>query len=175
MRKEECEYIKKCVYQNIAVVYYGRVALSQVYHLFSDYGSLEDLEKCLDSFVKEGIAEKLNEGGAKIYVFKEIAAKFEKKWKDQLENLVTQKNIILREKSKKDNELKVLNELYNLWYDGWEKVENQSLKSGIKNYISIFWQSTIKEYVKTLQELENKLSLVENDIIKLKNMLEIGG
>ncbi|MGC9014893.1 MAG: hypothetical protein ACP5KW_11010 [Thermoproteota archaeon] len=173
MRKEECEYIKKCVYQNIAVVYYGRVALSQVYHLFSDYGSLEDLEKCLDSFVKEGIAEKLDEG--KIYVFKDIATKFEKKWKDQLEELVKQKDMILSETSKKKDELKVLNELYNLWYEGWEKVENQSLKSGIKNYISMFWQSTIKEYVKTLQELENKLSSVESGITKLRNRLEIGG
>ena len=172
MRKEECEYIKKCVYQNIAVVYYGRVALSQVYHLFSDYGSLEDIEKCLDSFVKEGIAEKLE---GKIYVFKDIAARFEKKWKDQLQNLETQKNIILSEIDKKENELKILNELYNLWYNGWEKVEDQSLKSGIKNYISIFWQSTIKEYAKTLQELKNDLSSVEENITKLKNMLETGG
>jgi DNA mismatch repair ATPase MutS len=173
MRKEDWEYIKKCVYQNIAVAYCGRVTLSQVYRLFSDYGSLEDLEKCLDSFVKEGIAEKLDEG--KIYVFKDIATKFEKKWKDQLEELVKQKDMILSETSKKKDELKVLNELYNLWYEGWEKVENQSLKSGIKNYISMFWQSTIKEYVKTLQELENKLSSVESGITKLRNRLEIGG
>lgn len=172
MRREDCEYVKKCVYQNVALANYGRVTLNQVYRLFSDYGSLSELEKCLDSFVKEGVAEKLNEGGAKIYVFKEIAAKFEKKWREQLENLERQKSIILSEKTRKESEVKVLNQLYNLWLEEWENIENQSLKSGIKNYISIFWQSTIRERVKTLQEIENKLKSVESDITKLENMLE---
>jgi DNA mismatch repair ATPase MutS len=174
MRDEDKEYIRKCVYPNIALANYGRVSLSQVYRLFSDYGSLEEVEKCLDSFVKEGVAEKLNEGGAKIYVFKEIAAKFERKWKEQLENLETQKNIILREKQKKENEVKVLNELYNLWRKGWKSNKEQSLELGIKNYISSFWESSIKECVKAIKELEGRLALLESDIRKTKKLIEEG-
>jgi len=175
MKKENREYVRKCVYQNIVLANYGRVSLGQVYRLFSDYGSLAELEKCLDSFVKEGVAVKLNEGGAKIYVFKEIAARFEKKWKEQLENLEAQKNIILRQKTRKENEVKVLNELYNLWHNGWKDIKNQSVTAGIKNYISNFWQSSIQKNLKIIQELENKLAFVENDIRKTKNQLEIGG
>ena len=171
MRKEDWEYVKKCVYQNIVLANYGRVSLSQVYRLFSDYGSLAELEKCLDSFVKEGVAVKLNEGGAKIYVFKEIAAKFEKKWKEQLENLEAQKNIILNQKTRKENDVKVLNELYNLWHNGWKDIKNQSVTAGIKNYISDFWQSAIQENLKMIQELENKLVLIEDDIRKAKKLL----
>jgi len=171
MRKKEWEYVKKCVYQNIVLANYGRVSLGQVYRLFSDYGSLAELEKCLDSFVKEGVAVKLNEGGAKIYVFKEIAARFEKKWKEQLESLEAQKNIILSQKTRKENEVKVLNELYNLWHNGWKDIKNQSVTAGIKNYISDFWQSAIQENLKMIQELENKLVLIEDDIRKAKKLL----
>lgn len=174
MKKEDCEYIKRCVYQNIALTNYGRVSLSQVYRLFSDCGSLKELEKCLDSFVSEGIAEKLYEGGAKTYIFKEIAAKFERKWKELLENLESQKNVLLSQKAKKENEIKVLNELYNLWHIGWKNTGKKSSELGIKNYISSYWESTIKECVKAIKELECKLELVESDIKKTKNMIEAG-
>lgn len=171
MKKDHCEYIKKCVLENIAFANYGRVTLSQIYRLFSDYGSLRDLEKCLDTFVKDGVAEKQIDEGVTIYVFKEIATKFEKRWKEQLNNLLTQKNMLSEKRVKKEMEVKAANELYNIWREGWKNIKDKKLEHGIKNFISNYWKCVIDRQVNELKVIENEINILTERIKTLEKLL----
>jgi predicted ribosome quality control (RQC) complex YloA/Tae2 family protein len=170
VKKEDCEYVKEHVYKYIAPQHLGVVCLHDVYRLFSNYGSPRELEKCLDSFVKEGVAEKLEEeGGGKVYVFKDIVEKFREALVEKLEDLEAQKKRLLNQKAEREREVEVLYELYNLWLSGWS--EEDQIVVGVKNYAADFWLSAIREDLKTIRDLEDKLVSIERKIKRIKRTL----
>jgi len=170
VKKEDCEYVKEHVYKYIAPQHLGVVRLHDVYRLFSNYGSPSELEKCLDGFVKEGVAEKkLGEGGGKVYVFKDIVEKSREALVKKLEDLEAQKKRLLNQKAEREGEVKVLYELYDLWLSGWS--EEDQIVVGVKSYAADFWLSAIREDLKTIRDLEEKLVSIESEIKRIKGML----
>jgi hypothetical protein len=172
MKEEICKWIKQQVYQYIAPANYGRVILSEVYRLFSDYGPIQDLEKCMDTFVKNGFASKTtDENGSTIYVFKDIAVKFERQWRENLEDLLVQKGKMLKEKERREILIRVLNDIHSVWSNGWRGIGDWQVEASIRNYISIFWNDVIKEVVDSLKRMEGRIKQVDSEIKKLKNLL----
>jgi len=172
MKKEICEYIKKCVYENIAPIHYGKVSLSEVYRLFSNYGSLSDLENCLDDFIKNGIAEKKMNSKGKIYIFKNIALEYGKRLKKELNNLKNKEEKIKKEISYIKNNIGIIEEIGNIWKEKWEKYFKNKTYASLINYISIFLGNYMKKYLDLLQDYNNKLKEIEGKIEEIQSILE---
>jgi ribosomal protein L33 len=87
MRREACQYVKRQVSNYLAPTYQGRIDLLAIYRLFSDHGTLVELEACMDEFVKEGIAQKSVEQGCKYYVFANSVCKHDKARRQRIRKL----------------------------------------------------------------------------------------
>ena len=172
MRKEKCRQIKTNIFENVAPSHYGKVNLNDAFRLFSHLGSRDDIEKCLDEFVKEKVAIKVEAAQGKIYVFEEIALAFGKKWSDDLAGLREQNKKLENEVSVLQGKIGIMEDIRNLWMDGWEDlIKDQDLCANVSNYVSsVFFAPQIEKGLHELKERNRTLKIVNKKIEELENL-----
>lgn len=174
MRKEHCNQIKKSVFESLAPMNYGKVCLDEVYRLFSHMGKLAEIERCIDEFVKEGVAKKIQTKHGKFYVFEKIALEFGRRWREELNNLKKQmeetKNIelVLSEK------IATLEKMRTIWLEGWNSViNNYEVYARVHNYISsIFFGQKIEKILADLKKVSERKRLINKRILEIEDKLK---
>ena len=61
MRPENAEMIKRSAFEHLAYNDDGKVMMSEIIRLFSDFGSPKELKQVFDELVRDGLAEPINE------------------------------------------------------------------------------------------------------------------
>jgi adenylosuccinate synthase len=174
MRKEQCNQIKKNVFENIAPINYGKVCLNDVYRLFSHVGKIVEIEKCIDEFVKDGIAKKIETKHGKFYVFENIALEFDRKWREELEGLKKQKEQIKNTESILNEKLLTLEKMRTVWLEGWNSVlKDPDVYAGLYNYVSsLFFGQKIEKILTALKNINEKRQIINKRILELENRLK---
>jgi hypothetical protein len=152
MHEDKCKKIQTQIFENIAPLYDGIVTLNEAVRLFSYLGEKEEIEDCLDQFIKNKIAKKIQTSHGIIYVFEEIALNFGKKWQNDVIELKKQGQELEKTVTvlkQKENHLEELNKI---WADGWDKTD--SIYSSLIFYISSVFFAQAKE--KIIAEIEEK-------------------
>ncbi|MEM3765808.1 MAG: hypothetical protein QXU46_02130 [Candidatus Bathyarchaeia archaeon] len=174
MRKEQCNQIKKSVFENLAPMNYGKVCLNDVYRLFSHMGKMVEIEKCVDEFVKDGVAKKIQTKHGKVYVFEKIALEFGKKWKEKLDNLKKQKEQIEDTESILTGKLATLERMRTVWLEGWNSVLNDpEVYAGLHNYLSsVFFGQKIEKILANLKNINERKQVINKRIIEVEDKLK---
>jgi len=155
MRKEKCQQIKAHVFENVAPMQQGKVSLNDVYRMFSHLGSRSEIEKCLDELVGSNRAQKVEVNQGVHYIFQEIALKYGKKWKDEVENLKEQASELESEVTSLKMMLEANEKMMDIWLEGWRDVlKDADVYSSVSNYLScVFFGQRLK---RILDELKDK-------------------
>jgi uncharacterized protein YhaN len=174
MRKEQCNQIKKSVFENLAPVNYGKVCLNDVYRLFSHMGKMVEIEKCIDEFVKNGVAKKIQTKRGKFYVFEKIALDFGRKWREELDNLRKKKKQIENTESILSEKLATLEKMRAFWLEGWNDVLNDpEVYAGLHNYVSsVFLGQRIKKILVNLKNINEEKQVINKRIIEVEDKLK---
>ena len=175
MQKEKCQQIKKHVFENIASTYYGKVSLNYVYRLYSHFGSIAEIEKCLDEFVKNGIAEKVEIAQGKCYIFREIALQFGKRWNKELTDLKERGKELEDEILLLRSEIDAVGKMRDIWLDGWEDVlQDPNLYPSVNNYISsVYFGQRTDRILDRLKDSNRMLNQVNKKIEEIKSKLRV--
>ena len=173
MKKEDCEYIRKSLIEHVAPANHGKVSFSDICRVFSDFGSLKELEECVDGLVKSKLVEKRDTELGKMYVFP-IAREFGKRSMERIETLQTDSDQLKNEMDTIKSTLMSLEELRSIWSNGWEKVLSEAKDSAsVKHYISsVFIQNYVIDLQKKVNEKQEVLRGVETEVSQLKRKLD---
>ena len=166
MRKEECEWIRNNLITIQAAMLREprfQISLRDLLRLYSDYGTMEELEKCLRELERTGV---LRKKASDTYVFiNEV--------KRRLSDLNIENRKLIDERNQIGKELDALNRLWGLWLDDLPPEPSSSPQPGVlKYFISVFWQSKSNYIRQKLLKNEDKRKLIEKDIYELKRVLE---
>jgi uncharacterized protein YhaN len=174
MRKEQCNQIKKNVFENIAPVNYGKVYLNDVYRLFSHMGKIVEIEKCVDEFVKDGIAKKIETKHGKFYVFENIALEFGRKWREELDILRKKKKQIENKESILSEKLATLEKMRALWLEGWNSaLRDPDVYAGLHYYVfSVFFGQRIEKILTALKNINENKQIIDKRILELEDRLK---
>jgi hypothetical protein len=174
MRKEQCNQIKKNVFENIATLNYGTVCLNDVYRLFSHVGKIVEIEKCVDEFVKDGIAKKIETKHGKFYVFENIALEFGRKWREELEGLKKQKEQFENTASVLTEKLLTLEKMRTVWLEDWNSVlKDPDVYAGLHYYVSsVFFGQRMEKILTALKNINEKKQIIDKRILELEDRLK---
>jgi hypothetical protein len=174
MRKEQCNQIKRSVFENVAPMNYGKVGLNDVYRLFSHMGRMVEIEKCIDEFVKDGVAKKVETTHGKFYVFEEIALEFGRKWKEEVSSLKEQMKQIENNELVLNEKLVILEKMRNIWLEGWKDVlKDSDVYVGLHNYVSsIFFGQRIEKILANLKNINERMQIINKRIGELEGRLK---
>ena len=173
MKSEEKDWIKRCVLEHHVRLNEGKVRLSYVQSLFSQYGDRQELKQVLDEFVRDGEATANHEAGDTIYVFEAWA----RIWGEQLiEKREALRRYAEREKaeiqamSRQDEKLE---EMSSSWRSGWERlVKDPAERAIVENYISSFWREQQQKLLPRLLKEASQLKEIENEIDALNRKID---
>jgi len=173
MRKEQCRQIRTRIFEHVAPAHFGKVSLNNAYRLFSHLGSLSEIERCLDEFLKNGLAKKVEAAQGKFYVFEEIALEFGRRWNEELADLREQNRELEKEVLVLRGELEAVEKMRDVWVDGWEDVlKDSDVYSSVNNYISsVFFGQYVKRVLGKLQERNRILRTVSKKIREIESKL----
>ena len=173
MRKERCKQIKTRIFEHVAPVHYGKLSLNEAYRLFSHLGSQAEIERCLDEFVKNGVANKVKVAQGKFYVFEGIALEFGRKWKEKLEDLKEQNKELENAILVLQQELEVIQKMRGIWLDGWEDVlKDPDVYSSVNNYISsVCFGQYVERVLGGVKEKNRQLRMLNKKIEELESRL----
>jgi hypothetical protein len=174
MRKDQCNQIKRSVFENVAPMNYGKISLSDVYRLFSHMGRMVEIEKCIDGFVKDGVAKKVETTHGKFYVFEEIALEFGRKWREEVNSLKEQIKQIEDNESVLNEKLATLEKMRNIWLEGWEYVlKDSDVHAGLHNYVSsVFFGQRIEKILANLKNINERMRIINKRIGELERRLK---
>lgn len=169
MRKEQCNQIKKNVFENMAPINYGKVCLNDVYRLFSRMGKMVEIEKCIDELVKDGVAKKVETKHGKFYIFEGIALEFGRKWRKELNNLEEQMKQIENSELVLNEKLATLEKMRTMWLEGWNNIlEDIDVYTGLHNYISsIFFGQKIEKILRNIKNINERRRII---IIRIREL-----
>jgi len=174
MQKEQCDQIKKRIFENIAPINYGKVCLDDIYRLFTHMGTKSEIEKCVDEFIKDGVARKIETKHGKFYVFNGIALQFGRRWKEELNVLKKQKEHLENIESILKEKLVTLEKMRTVWLEGWNSVLNDSdVYAGLHNFISsVFFGQKIEKILTALRNINDRKQTINKRIHVLEDKLK---
>jgi len=174
MRKEHCDQIKKRIFENLAPINYGKVCLDDVYRLFSYLGTKAEIEKCVDEFIKDGVARKIETKRGKFYVFDSIALQFGRRWEEEITFLKKQKEDLENIESILKEKLITLEKMRTIWLDGWNSVlSDPDDYAGLHNYVSsIFFGQKIEKILTALRNINDRKQTIKKRIHELEDKLK---
>jgi hypothetical protein len=167
--------LKTRILEHVAPAHYGKISLNDAYRLFSHFGSLKEIEKCLDGLVKCKAAQKVVTSQGKLYVFEDVALQFGKRWDEELKNLKIQSVNLEKEISFFNKEMEVTEKLREMWLGGWDDVlkDVDTTYASVNNYISsVFFGRYINAIITRIREGDEKLRVVNKKIEEIENVLK---
>jgi len=166
--------IKKRIYENIVPLYQGRIELSNLYRIFSSVADQSEIKKCVEEFVKEGLAKKIKTDERELYIFEKIARKFGEKWTKELDKLKIQLKKLENEENEMNKKLQLLADMKSIWLDGWGQfVEDPDIYARVHNYIScIFFGQKMERIITSLKKINRDICKVKEKIEELESKLK---
>lgn len=170
MRKEHRKQISERVYQYVAPANNGLVKLADVCRLYSDVGTAEEIEKCLDKLVKKsgknGNVRKMIIEGEKAYLFVGIATRTKMELNKKLDKLKQKYARIESQEASFEAKLNSLSEMRKVWLDGWRNlIQDSRTYAALTSFISsVFFQQRLDQTSRQVEENGKTRMLIAEQI-----------
>ncbi len=178
MDSVKCEYIQKLVVDRLAHSRKGKMSLSEIQRIFSDYQSSE-VQKCMDALTRTrppmAIRVAKKEGGREMlyYIFPTVAKEFEERLSSQLKKSRADQTEIEKELRDIRDSVKAMERVSETWQLGWERLDlDPELLVSLKQFIAARWGSEISRTRRVLAERETKGKDIALGINLLQTELE---
>jgi len=173
MNKKLLRQIKKRIYENIVPLYYGKIELDNLYRIFSSLAGRSEIKKCIEEFVKDGLAKKVKTDEGEFYIFEKVAREFGERWTQELNKLKIELKKLEDEKNEINKKLQFLADIKSIWLDGWTRfLIDSDVYAGVHNYIScVFFNQKMEQTVMNLKKIDRDLRKIRRRIEELESKL----
>jgi hypothetical protein len=173
MRAVDQQWIRKSIAEEMARANDGKVRLSRVLRLFSDYGTDHELRNLMDEFVHEGRAERVLDAGDTTYVFTAVARGVGESLTKEIDKLERQLEEIRKRVLHADAGVKMLDDLQTSWNSSWNQViSDPRQRAVVVNYNASFLREEKTRLLDAISIETANLSNMEGRMTLLKNRID---
>jgi hypothetical protein len=173
LQPEQRQWMKKCVYENLAPAHNGKISMALLNRLFSEYGNSRELQEIMNEFVTDNQVKVVQKNGETIFVFTAIAREIGAIILQDLKKFEKETQGIKSKIEANNRQLQFLDDACAKWRSGWDELLKDSDAAAVViNYVITFWSEQQHKILNEINGETGRLNDLENRISTLRGKID---